>query len=294
MEYIVICILSAVSILLAVKQIIIKRQIKSISNQLKDMTNRLITIELSDYDLSNMVSGINLLIDYMHKLKTDEVKKTDSLKLSVADISHDMRTPLTSVIGYLQLAKEECHDENVMTNINVALEKAYYCCSLINDFFDISLMDSNAYTPVYEKTDISGLLCEQILAGHPVFKEKNITPYFENADKPVFVYTDKNMLTRIIQNLISNSIKYTSGDINFTVSNEKDIILTVSNPTNQVYIDTEHIFDRYYRQHKSGNTEGSGLGLYICKKLTESIGGRIEADFADGNLSIIVTLSASL
>lgn len=62
------------------------------------------------------------------------------------------------------------------------------------------------------------------------------------------------MLTRIIQNLISNSIKYTSGDINLTVSNEKNIILTVSNPTNQVYIDTEHIFDRYYRQHKSGNT----------------------------------------
>ena len=144
-----------------------------------------------------------------------------------------------------------------------------------------------------KKTDIAGLLCEQILAGHPVFKEKNITPYFENSDKPIFVYTDKNMLTRITQNLISNSIKYTSGDINFTVSNEKDIILTISNPTNQVYIDTEHIFDRYYRQHKSGNTDGSGLGLYICKKLTESIGGRIEADFAHGNLSIIVTLSAS-
>lgn len=211
MEYIIIAVLFAAAAFLLTKLLIIKHEIKSVAGQLTDLTNTIITAQLADRDLENLVLGINHLISHMQELKTDEARKSESLRLFIADISHDMRTPLTSTIGYLQLAKKDCPDENVLNDINIALEIAYYCRSLINDFFEISLIDSDKCIPVIENIDVAGFICEQILASYPLFEDKNIAPVFKNADKPIYANADKNMLVRVIQNLIQNSIKYTSG-----------------------------------------------------------------------------------
>lgn len=291
MDYAVIFILFAAVIFFAAKFYFIKKQIKSISEQLDDCGNKVILIELADKNLEEMTAKINSMIDNIQRIKVHEAKRSSTLKSSIADISHDMRTPLTSVIGYLQLVNKECTDDNIRGNIDIALERADYCNRLINDFFELSVIDSQGCTPILGKVDIAGLLCEQILANYPSFSARNITPHFKEADVPVFVSADKNMLTRIIQNLLSNSIKYTSGDIDCNISVGDNIIMTVSNSTNERNIDTDRIFDKFFRQEESRIANGSGLGLYICRQFAESMGGGIEAKFESGVLNIILMLN---
>ncbi|MDE5772140.1 MAG: HAMP domain-containing histidine kinase [Ruminococcus sp.] len=291
MEYLIIFILSAAFIFFAVRYYLLKKQLKSVFKQLNEEQIRLVTIELVDHDIENIVQEINDLLEQIQQTVIKGKASSAVLKSSIADISHDMKTPLTSVIGYLQLAEKECEDEKVGEIIKTCLERTHYLNSLINDFFELSVIESQGCTPKLESVDVAGVISEQILASYPIFEEKNISPHFENSDKIVMAYADANMLNRVIQNLISNGVKYASGDISFVVccENEKAII-TVSNPVN-TYIDTTHIFDRFYTQDKS-RSKGNGIGLYICRQFTEAMGGNINAEI-DGNfLSIKVVLNS--
>lgn len=294
MEYIVIFILSAAVFFFGAKYILIKRQLKSVSKQLEESEDRLISVEFVDDELEEIVVKINRMIAHIQSIRAEGEKSNEALKQSIADISHDMRTPLTSVIGYLQLAKKECGEEELKEKIDIALERALYCNRLINDFFEISVLDAKGLAPVLEKVDMTEMLCELILANVANFEEKGITPKFSGADSTVFAYVDRDMMTRVLQNLISNSIKYTSGNIVFAISVEDRVILTVSNPTEEKTIDTEHIFERFYRQDKSRSVSGSGLGLYLCRQLVEAMGGSIEAELVEGSLVIRVGLLSQL
>lgn len=291
MDYLIILILSATVIFFAVRYYVLKKQLKSIFNQLSKEQTKLVTVELVDRDIENVVQEINDLLEQIQQTVIKSNASSALLKSSIADISHDMKTPLTSVIGYLQLAEKECEDEKVGEIIKTCLERTRYLNTLINDFFELSVIESQGCTPKMESVDVAGVISEQILANYPIFEEKNISPHFENSDKVVMAYADSNMLNRVIQNLISNGVKYASGDISFCACQEDgQIIITVSNPVN-TNIDTTQIFDRFYTQDKS-RSKGNGIGLYICRQFTEAMGGSISAEI-DGNcLSIKVILNS--
>lgn len=291
MEYFIILILSATVVILAFKYFVLKKQLKSIFNQLSEEQTRLVTIELVDGSLEKVVQEINVLLERIQQTVIKSNASSAVLKSSIADISHDMKTPLTSVIGYLQLAEKECEDENTGEIIKTCLERTRYLNVLINDFFELSVIESQGCTPKLESVDAAGMICEQILAYYPIFEEKNITPHFEDSDKTVIVSADPNMLNRVIQNLISNGVKYTSGDISFRAYRENErIIVTVSNPVN-THVDVAHIFDRFYTQDKS-RSKGNGIGLYICRQLIEAMGGSIIAEMDQNCLSIKVMLNS--
>lgn len=289
MEYIIILILFTAVIIFAGKYCKLKKQLKSIVGQLSAEGIRLVTLELIDKDLESVVLEINGLLEKIQQTIIKSNASSAALKSSIADISHDMKTPLTSVIGYLQLAKKECKDEKIKEIIKICLERTHYCNELINDFFELSVLDSQGCEPKLEKVDVAGMLCEQILANYPVFEEKGITPHFDDSDKTVMVFADPNLLNRVVQNLISNGVKYTDGDIFFHICQENEhVIVTVSNPVND-YIDVDHIFDRFYTQDKS-RSKGSGIGLYICRQFIEAMGGNISAEMEENCLVIKVAL----
>lgn len=186
----------------------------------------------------------------------------------------------------------ECNEEKTKELIKICLERAHYCNSLINDFFELSVLEAQGCIPKLESIDVARMICEQILAHYPIFEGKSITPYFEDSDKPVIVSADSVLLNRVIQNLISNGVKYTTGDIFFRVCQENgQITITVSNPID-TYVDVTRIFDRFYTQDKS-RSKGSGIGLYICRQFIEAMGGRISAEIDRNYLSINVTLNSA-
>lgn len=292
MEYLIIFILFAAVVFWAGKYYGLKKQLKAISKQLREEQNQLVAVEFIDSDIEAIALEINGLLEKIRQTIIKSKASSAALKSSIADISHDMKTPLTSVIGYLQLAERECKEEKTKELIKICLERAHYCNSLINDFFELSVLEVQGCIPKLESVDIAGMVCEQILAHYPIFEGKSITPYFEDSDKPVIASADSALLNRVIQNLISNGVKYTQGDIFFGICQENgQVIITVSNPIN-TYIDVTRIFDRFYTQDKSRN-KGSGIGLYICRQFIEAMGGSISAEIDRNYLSIKVTLNSA-
>ena len=286
MEILIIIVLSAAVYVLAAKLFSLNSRIGSLSRQLDDKDNTLITTQLSGDELEAVVKKINLMIENEHKAKVEISKEQTALKQAIADISHDIRTPLTAVVGYLQLAEKEDH----RTNISIALDRARYCSSLVNDFFELSVIDSKGCEPVMESVDLNDMLCELILANFPNFEAKSIIPHFEDCGKPVYAHADRKMLTRVIQNLISNGIKYGSERLDFTLTADEAIQISVSNPILDNEIDTEKMFDKFYRASRSRTAGGAGIGLYICKQFVEAMDGGISASVGDGMLTIAVTL----
>lgn len=261
----------------------IRQQLRKILGQLE--RQEYLSIEFVDRDLEAAAWQMNRMFDRMQEIKAEAARGEKAIRASISMISHDMRTPLTSVIGYLQLARKHCREGEVLQDIQVALDRAEYCNRLINDFFELSVADSGQYRPVMEKVNICAMVCEEILAGYPDFEKSGITPVFGQADDVVLVWADRKLLARVIQNLISNAIKYAEGKVNFTVVKEEGVSLYIESPVSG-HVDAGKIFDRYYQGEDSHRREGAGLGLYICRRFVEKMGGSISASCEGEVLSI--------
>ncbi|MCM1155398.1 MAG: HAMP domain-containing histidine kinase [Roseburia sp.] len=277
----------------------VKRQLREITAQLQRRLERqeeaALSIELGDRDVERMTALVNEIFERLLHTQAEAGKSEAALRASIALISHDMRTPLTSVIGYLQLAGKNCKEADTLKNIRIAEERAIYCNRLVNDFFELSIVDSGEYEPQMSKLDIGEILCEQILANYPNFEQKKITPEFEQAGRTFYINGDAGLLERALQNLIANSIKYSSGRILFSLSEQPQmskVILQVSNAVNRT-IDTERVFDRFYREESFRGADGTGLGLYICRKFVEDMGGSIRAVCEGGIFMVEVVFVAA-
>lgn len=289
-EIIVIFVLSAAVCALAAKLFTLKRRIQSVSKQLDDKNKTLIMTQLGGDELEDVVKKINLMIENDRGAKVQLSKEQAALKQAIADISHDIRTPLTSVVGYLQLVQRTAENEEQRTNIDVALERARYCSALVNDFFELSIIDTNGCEPLMERVDVNDMLCELILANFHDFEAKGITPHFEEVGKPVYAQADRKMLTRVLQNLISNGIKYSNGTIGFMLTSDDAVHISVSNSIGDQEIDTEKLFDKFYRANRARTADGAGIGLYICKQFVQAMGGSITASVHDGRLTISISI----
>lgn len=285
MEYILIAILSVTTIILLIRLILIKRELKKASARLSKDINRALPVDMVDGDLSDLIVQINRMYDSMLQIRSEAGASEKALRSAISVVSHDMKTPLTSVIGYLQLAKK-AEGEEVSRNIDIALERATYLNELVNDFFEVSLIDSDRYVADLENLNICELICEEIFALAPNFDKRGITPSFENSDEDIRLNVDRKMFKRIMQNLFSNCIKYSEDKTDVTVKREdgKVRIRVISGCGKQ--IDTAKMFDKFYREDESRSGEGAGLGMYICKKFTKILGGEIYAEQIGSELTV--------
>lgn len=294
MRYMIIIVLLIMVVsFLILKLCLVKQQMRKIVKQLEEPGENFISVDFVDRDLETLALKINENLDLLQQVRVEAAKSEQAMKASVSMISHDMRTPLTSVIGYLQLAEKNCREQETLQDIKIALERAKYTNKLVDDFFELSVIDSNQYTPVMEKVNICEVVCEEILANYLEFEKKGITPLFRQADDVIGVWADRKLLVRVVQNLISNGIKYSTGNMEFSVIQDDKVVLSISNSISHS-IDVEKIFDKFYRADASRNSDGMGLGLYICRKFIEEIEGNISAYSNDDMLSIKIELNPSL
>lgn len=279
-------ILSILVLLLLLKIIFLKREMKRI---ISDMNNNPeknhMNVDFVDRDLQDMIVEVNKLYDYILEIKADGKNAEKKMKNSISMISHDMRTPLTSIIGYLQVAQKSKDISETKENIDIALERARYLNNLVNDFFEISLIESGQIDIKLEKLNLCELICEEILAESPLIDKKGIEPRFDQAEDNIYVNADKQKLIRVIQNLISNAVKYSTKRLDFYIeeSAQKNnseavgmIKLRIQTDATE-NVDTEKIFERFYQKDSSRTKGGAGLGLYICKEFLEKMGGTIAA-----------------
>ena len=224
--------------------------------------------------------------------KENEQKKNDL----IVYLAHDLKTPLTSIIGYLSLLDEEKNLSTKQKNkfIKIALEKSNKLEELINELFEITKYNSETLTIKKEKLNLTLLINQVIDEFYPILKEQNKEINF-STQKDIFIKADSIKMARVFNNLIKNAINYSydNSKINITTKEDKDLIITISNKSktlSQEQIDK--IFDKFYRIDYSRNTKlgGSGLGLAIAKEIIKAHNGKIQVKSENEETTFTITL----
>lgn len=289
-----IILLIATILVLIVRLISLHFQIYRMTVQLEEFvkgkSRKKLDISLSSKQLEALAEKINETIRTGEQLRIKGLRQDKLFRDNITNISHDLRTPLTSVIGYLLLSENE-HDNGKKQKFNaIAIQKALLLQRLINDFFELSLIDSDAHHIEKVPIDVNKLLQDEILSAYADFEKRKITPAISSPNKPIMIAGDMLSMERIIGNLISNAITYTTGFVSFSLEERNDfVLLSVQNASSPLSKqEQEKLFQQFYCGRSNQVGGHAGLGLYIVKTLTEKMDGQIETSYSDGVLSIML------
>lgn len=264
-----------------IRDISLRQQIRSLRQQLHIIQNtnmdRKVSIQLLNKDIEGLAMEINNILHTSKALKIKSIQKENELKDMIAGMSHDLRTPLTSIMGYVQLL-----DNANLTQIEkdryiaITKQRSQALRGLLNDFYELSLIDSSDYRLMLEKINYSRLLEDMVLGKYTEFYDRGLEPTI-HIDGNIIVLCDRQALERIIENLLSNMIKYAITRTNITLGEEEQYIhLTVSNDCKDINrLDIDRLFDRFYKGDRARGKQGTGLGLAIVKGLVERMDGQV-------------------
>ena len=278
--------------------VIIKAQMRKARREIqlnKDTYyNRQIMIELIDRDLNNLVSCFNDNLEYQKKLKFEAEQSENRLKQSISDIAHDLRTPITVVRGNLQMmAKSGDLSEEDRTHLNICMDKIAVLSIMVDEFYEMSYYESEDVDVCFENVDANEFLASFLIENESLIREKKIEPIVDMPDYSVFAYADKNMLQRMLSNLLTNAIRHGGRNLQLRLREDRQkVIFEFENETeNADSINISHIFDRTYRGDKARTGGGpGGLGLYIVKLLATKQGADVFADIKDNKINIGIEL----
>lgn len=271
----------------------IKKELKNILNQLKNYnirkTEKKIDITLLDKDIEKMTIEINNLID-LHALSNIEKKSAErELKQAIANISHDLRTPLTSILGYIQLIeKPEVTDEERKEYFAIAKDRAKRLQILLNDFFELSVIESVDHSLKLGKLGLNSIVEEIVINLYDKFNEQQIVPSIKIPQEQMNIIGDESAIKRVIENLVINAIRYSDGNVSITLErNNTKINLTISNDVKDITEkDVELFFNRFYTADQTRSGKGTGLGLSIAKALMDKMNGKLSAELKDSWLYV--------
>lgn len=285
---IVIGILLLVIFALAAKVYFLRKAALEISEAFRDRltadTNTLIDVSTRDPYMRKLASDINVQLRLLRKERHRYQQGDLELKEAVTNISHDLRTPLTAIKGYLDLLEREEKSEAVQRYLSQIQNRTEALKNLTEELFRYSLVTSS-HNLNFEPVDLVRALEESLISFYAVMKKKKIAPQIELPEEPIRLQLDKIAVNRIFSNILSNAIKYSDGDLSVTMA--ADGTVTFSNTARNLNaVTVGRLFDRFYTVEASRNS--TGLGLSIAKILTERMGGSIEAVYYDDNLQIKV------
>ena len=261
-----------------------KRQICEITKQISE--NKKLRISLSNKQIEKLAGIINEKKHLEQKTNIQIIQEKEQLKHSIANISHDLRTPLTSIQGYLTLLKD-CEDKEEQEHyFSVIQAKTDYLTELVQIFYDLSLIESDDYILGIEKIDVNRIVTDCLINKYNELKELSPTIKIENA--PVWITGNAVACKRIIDNLVTNAIRYSNDYIEIVM--DADGIFTVKNTTSELKnIDVNILFQKFYTVDTSRSNGNTGLGLYIVKELLNKIEGGIkEISYKNNILTVSV------
>lgn len=283
---IIIVVLVLISLMLITRLILIRRNLKEISRELNNTKNedynRQLKVTLSDKTVEKLAADMNQNLDYQKSLKMETEKSRRQLEQSISDIAHDLRTPLTVIKGNLQMLEREELSDKGREYLDISRRKADTLKGMVDEFFELSVLESDSKPVELCKLDLIGFLSEFIIENETLIREKDLSPKITFPERTIYVRASKEMLSRVFSNLITNILKYAKDDFELVVEQDDgenaQAVVKVSNHVDDPSaIDIEHIFDRTYRADKARSDGSAGLGLYIAKLLVEKQKGSIQA-----------------
>ena len=289
----IICILIAIIIVLIAIIIGYKREFRKIREEINNNLNQYVNVKTKsvDKDLEALVEEINLIFDSKQKVVAEKNKTEEELRASIANMSHDLRTPLTSIMGYLQMIRVDNISDNDKNEYMDIIEKRTKSLQqLISSFYDLSRIEGNEYNFDYKKINLSNILCENIALFYNDFINNNIEPIIEIDENIKEIISDESAISRIFSNLIGNMIKHGENFVKIGLNQKDDVIITefINKATDLTQENVDKLFERFYTVDKSRSDRNTGLGLYITKVLVEKLGYNINANLRDNNLIVSI------
>lgn len=268
-----------------------KREFRRINKEIINNLDEYVNLKTTsiDKDVENLIQSINLIFDSKQKMVAEKRENEEKLRASITNMSHDLRTPLTSIIGYLQMIKSEKQSESDKKEyIEIVERRTEALQQLINSFYDLSRIEGNEYNFNYKKVNLSNVLCENIAVFYNDFINNNIEPIIEVEENIKEIISDDVAISRIFSNLIGNMIKHGGNFVKITLKQEDNLIVTefINNVTEVTEENLDKLFDRFYTVDNSRSDKNTGLGLYITKILVERLGYFIDAKIEEENLVI--------
>ena len=303
--FIISIILFVICMILIIKIYLNNKDIKKIGENLEEIltndTNNLITVSTSNKQIKKVAGKLNTELKKLRKVKIQYENGSEELKRTITNISHDMRTPLTAISGYIEFMEnnieaEEVNnskskiirrEENKQKYLKIIKRKTSELIELTEQLFKFSTTMDTLWKIDKENCCINEILEEILAEYYSIFKKKNIVPEINICNEMIYKNLNKNSLIRIFENILSNMIKYSDG--NFKIKLERSGKIIFSNKAKKLDTTTvQKIFDRYFTVENANNV--TGVGLSIAKQLVEINKGNIIAKYMDGNLVIEVQL----
>ena len=282
-------VMATIIVVLFVKIYTLQKSAKEIKNAFADRlmteTNTLIDISSNDKYMRELAASINIQLRNLREERHFFIEGNAELKNAVTNISHDLRTPLTAICGYLDLLEQEEKSTTIERYIEIIRNRADLLTELIEELFRYSVIISGERLVVREPIAINGILEESIAAFYTTLNKRGIVPNIKITQAKIVRSLDRSSLIRVFSNLLNNAIKYSDGDLDITLTDSGEVIFAnTASRLNEVQVGK--LFDRFYTVEAA--RKSTGVGLAIARTLIEQMNGTISAKYENGRLSICI------
>ena len=289
LPWILVALLGVLLLILAGKVYTLRQSARQLregmAQQLERETNTLLAVSSGDREMKALADALNGQLAQL-RAERQRYKHGDlELKEAITNISHDLRTPLTAIVGYLALLEGEEKSETVERYLSQISNRTQVLHQLSEELFAYALL--TAPQPLHpQRVDLRGLVEEALLSYCGAMEQRGMEPTIQLAEGRVERNLDPTAAGRVLSNIISNALKYSAGD--FSVTMTPDGVITFANSApdlNPVLV--QRLFDRFFTVETARHS--TGLGLSIAKLLTQQMEGTLEAKYQEGQL--VITLS---
>lgn len=299
-------VLAIIVIIMAAVLLKIRAQLRDINDQLdflyENDTNMLIGTDTNLIYLGQFKQKVNRFVEQWHKKRAEAAKKEQIISDTYTNLSHDIRTPLTSLDGYFQLLKDEKDEKLQAHYIGIIQERITSLKDILEELFMFTKLKNDTFNLEMDKCCVSRLLKQTVFSYYDEWKMRGIEPVADICDEQIFILANTQALKRVFQNVIKNGLVHGKSDIEiklYTIDSGKNagsdrenkvvnivVSNTIDDPEN---IDTSQVFERFYKADEARSVTSSGLGLSIAKELVERMGGKINAQIEDNRFCINIS-----
>lgn len=279
--------LSVLALVLLLRLYLLQRSLDDITGQLGERlssdTNTPIFLPTRDAHARRLAAELNAQLKELRRLRQRYENGDRDLKEAVTNVSHDLRTPLTAICGYLELLDKGDKTREQARYLALISDRAEAMRRLTEELLRYSVAASLEDDLVLEPVDLNGAVEEAVASFYGALMEGGVTPSVSLPEKRVARNLDRAALSRILGNLLANALKYSAGDLE--VALDEDGAITLSNAATKLdEVQVGRLFDRFYTVETGRHS--TGLGLSIAKALTERLSGTIAARYEDGRLRV--------
>lgn len=292
-----IVLLSIVIIVLICMLILVYVEVSNINKQIEYMlehdTNKMIQLAHKSKHFKLLGHNIQKIIEQCKTTEIHEKQINYKLKEDITNLSHDIRTPLTSINGYFELLNASEDKQEREKYELIIKDRVESLSDMLEQMFTYTKLQNNTYSFELKYENVSEILSKTMFSFYDAIKQRGIEPKLYIPDDDIYALSNREVLQRVFHNIIKNAIRYGNGSICVKIKeNTENVRILFENECDCVdSIDTKRVFERFYRADEARKSGATGLGLYIVKELLSQTKGEVEAKVCDNKFIITISLS---